>query len=264
MWPGRRRETIKAHRQFTQDPRESPLMVIGLMVFAIAVPIVAIQALVIVSEFLPEWAVIVAALASPLLPQLFFAVSAIWRLRENGVNWRELMLGTRRPAEAIFYGILLGIGLVTVQLLIARLISSVAIWAEKWLGIDLIGVASQEQYRAFDKIGAAESTLLLAYFVLLVAVVAPITEELFFRGYAYTTFRSHWGVRTAALASAFVFAIIHLYFVLFLTVFAMGILFAIFYERSRSLLSMMVAHFVVNLTVTYYSYLPLLNPELIA
>lgn len=239
-------------------------MVIVMLVFSFALPVFAALVIGVAGVFLSERIVLTAALAIPAFSQLLFASITIWRLRENGIDWRAMILGPRRPAEAIFYGILLGIGLVIAQVLVGQFISGVAVWLEQWWDIDLIDLARQEQFRAFEGYGAGESPLLLAYFLLNVVVLAPICEELFFRGYAYTTFRSRWGVWLAAFASAFIFAVIHLYSVLFLTVFIMGILFAIAYERNRSLLSMMTAHGVVNLTVALVAYIAQSNPELLA
>lgn len=256
--------TIEANGRSTQVLRESPFMVIVMLVFAFfAFPLMIALVITAAGVFLSGRDITTVPLAAPVLSQLLLIAVAIWRLRVNGVNWRAMILGPRRTSEAVFYGVLLGIGLVVVQMLIGQLISALAIWLEQWLEVDLIDVARQEQFRVFEGFGAGESPLLLAYFVLNVAVLAPISEELFFRGYAYNTFRSHWGVRLAALASAFLFAIVHFYFVLFVTVFVMGILFAIAYERSRSLLSIMTAHSVVNLTVTLVAYFALSNPELL-
>lgn len=258
-------ETIEANRQSTQVLHESPFMVIVMLVFSFfAFPLLIALVRAVAGVFLSGLDITQVPLITPVLSQLLLAGIAIWRLRENGINWRAMILGPRRPAEAIFYGILLGIGLIFAQQIIAQFISVVAVWLEHWLGIDLIGIALEEQFRAFEGYGAGESPLLLAYFLLNVAVLAPISEELFFRGYAYTTFRSHWGARLAALATALIFAAVHFYFVLFLTVFVMGVLFAMAYERNRSLLSMMTAHCVVNLAATLFAYLAQWSPEVIA
>lgn len=219
---------------------------------------------VILGENVPESFRLGAAFVVPLLPHLVFVMGAIWRLRQNEISLRELMLGPRRPVQAVSQGIFFGLGLVGVQVLIGILIFAIAAWVERTFGFDLMGQARQEQLGTLESLEDMGSPFFIAFYVLLVTVVAPISEELFFRGYVYTTFRSRWGVRMAVVASAFIFAVIHPYVALFLTVFVMGILFAIFFERSRSLLSMMVAHSVVNITVTVMAFQALANAELLA
>src|SRR5712692_357880 len=50
----------------------------------------------------------------------------------------------------------------------------------------------------------------LAMAILLIGIIAPCGEELFFRGFAYRCFRTRWGPLTGMLASAALFSIIHL------------------------------------------------------
>jgi CAAX protease family protein len=80
-------------------------------------------------------------------------------------------------------------------------------------------------------------------------VVAPIVEELTFRGLLYGTLRRRWRPLTAGLASALVFAVAHGYGVWgFASVLWSGLLWAWAYERTRSLLPGMLAHALNNLT----------------
>lgn len=240
------------------------MTVVGWLILAVVVPTAAAALVALLRLPLPEEVLLLVGFAISALPQVVFGGAAIGHLRAGGIRLRELLLGPLSLPEAISKGVLYGLALVAVQLLVGALISAVAVWVEQWLGIDLVGLAQQEQQGMLELLNAEESPLLIILFVALAVVVAPIVEELFFRGYAYAVFRSRWGVRLAVVASAFVFAIIHFYLALFLTVFAMGILFAIFYERSRSLLSMMIAHSVVNITVTFVAFQALMNPELFA
>lgn len=81
-------------------------------------------------------------------------------------------------------------------------------------------------------------------------VVAPVFEELAFRGVLYATLRRRLGVTTAAGVSAGVFALAHGYGAAgFATVFASGVLWALAYERTRSVLPGIAAHAVNNLAV---------------
>ena len=69
-------------------------------------------------------------------------------------------------------------------------------------------------------------------------VWAPIIEELVFRGLLYGTLRTRLGVWPSALASAVIFALPHGYAVAgSLSVLMSGVLWALAYERTRSLLA---------------------------
>jgi CAAX protease family protein len=90
-------------------------------------------------------------------------------------------------------------------------------------------------------------------------VWTPLVEELTFRGLLYGTLRTVTGAPLAAVASGCLFAAAHGYGLAgFASVFVSGILWALAYERSRSLLPGMVAHAVNNLSVTL-AYIVLLR-----
>jgi membrane protease YdiL (CAAX protease family) len=82
-------------------------------------------------------------------------------------------------------------------------------------------------------------------------VWTPFVEELTFRGLLYGTLRTRTGPPLAAMASACIFAIAHGYGPTgFLSVLISGLLWAIAYERTRSLLPGILAHAANNLSVT--------------
>ena len=85
------------------------------------------------------------------------------------------------------------------------------------------------------------------------AVWAPVIEELTFRGLLYGTLRARLGVWPAALASAAIFALPHGYGAAgSLSVLMSGVLWAIAYERTRSLLPGLLAHSANNLMSTLW------------
>jgi CAAX protease family protein len=80
---------------------------------------------------------------------------------------------------------------------------------------------------------------------------APILEEPLFRGVLYATLRLRLGPAPATLVSAALFALAHGYGVVgFVSVFVSGVLWALAYERTRSLLPGMLAHAVSNIQAT--------------
>ncbi|MDQ7859181.1 MAG: CPBP family intramembrane glutamic endopeptidase [Armatimonadota bacterium] len=82
----------------------------------------------------------------------------------------------------------------------------------------------------------------LAWFFVLLAVVVPVGEEVFFRGFVYGGLRARWGPRLAAVASGLFFAAVHLQLVHGVPIFALGLLLAWLYARTGSLLPPVIAH----------------------
>ena len=86
----------------------------------------------------------------------------------------------------------------------------------------------------------------LLFFTLFVALIGPVIEEIFFRGFTYTAFRKRWGPRWAALGSAAVFALLHLNLIAFIPIFILGVFLATLYEKTGSLVPSMTVHMTHN------------------
>jgi membrane protease YdiL (CAAX protease family) len=86
------------------------------------------------------------------------------------------------------------------------------------------------------------------------SVWAPIVEEIIFRGLLYGTLRTRLAVWPSALVSAVIFTVPHGYAIAgSASVLASGILWAIAYERTRSLLPGLIAHFANNALSTIWT-----------
>lgn len=90
------------------------------------------------------------------------------------------------------------------------------------------------------------TTAEIIWVIVLVCVIVPVGEEIFFRGFVFGALR-RWGVLTAAGLSALFFGAVHQQIVHFLPVFLLGVVLALVYERTQSLLPVMVVHGVNNL-----------------
>ncbi len=83
---------------------------------------------------------------------------------------------------------------------------------------------------------------------LLVVVVAPISEEILFRGYAFSAFFKQWGAPAASVISSLLFSIAHSLSVtqgllaLLIPTFIMGLILAFSMYRTRSILPCIIAH----------------------
>ncbi len=82
-------------------------------------------------------------------------------------------------------------------------------------------------------------------------VWAPVVEEVAFRGILYGTLRTKLGVAPAALLSGAMFGVVHGYGTIgFAAVFWSGIIWAVAYEKTRSLWPAILAHGINNFLVT--------------
>lgn len=78
------------------------------------------------------------------------------------------------------------------------------------------------------------------------ALVTPLLEELLHRGVVFGRLRRRMGMWPAVLVSALIFAALHFNMVQFIYAFLLGIVFALFVEKTGKLSSAVVAHVVAN------------------
>ncbi|HEX4841721.1 MAG TPA: CPBP family intramembrane glutamic endopeptidase [bacterium] len=90
------------------------------------------------------------------------------------------------------------------------------------------------------------SSLEVAWLLVLLCVLVPIGEEVFFRGFIYGTLR-RWGWVWAVTLSSVLFAAVHLQVVHFLPILLLGVVLAVLYQRTESLVASMAVHGVNNL-----------------
>jgi hypothetical protein len=100
-----------------------------------------------------------------------------------------------------------------------------------------------------EQLGADESTIALIAVAILVTVMAPLAEEIFFRGFLFTALRNSWGLWPAATIVGLVFGAIHggssnVEFLLPLAV--LGIALCLLYARTGSLYPCIALHCINN------------------
>lgn len=79
-----------------------------------------------------------------------------------------------------------------------------------------------------------------------IVAVAPVVEELFFRGFLFAGLRKLLGLWPAALISSVVFAVVHAQSGLVIPFTAVGLILAYLYHRSKSIYVPMAMHFFFN------------------
>lgn len=92
------------------------------------------------------------------------------------------------------------------------------------------------------------SALVLGITAIGVIIIAPISEELFFRGFVFRGFRRGAGLAIAAAGSGVLFTLAHLpFWLIFPSIFTLGVVLAWTFERRSSLIPCIVAHMLFNL-----------------
>lgn len=137
------------------------------------------------------------------------------------------------PLGTLAVGALGGLGALAANFVIGRL-------------LDVLGLPVTEQDWIVRILSDREVVLGLAPFLI---VVGPLAEEAFFRGYVYRRLRRLAGLPTALLVSSIAFAAIHWNVSGFLVYVALGVVFALAYERSGRLAAPIVSHMLLNATV---------------
>lgn len=97
----------------------------------------------------------------------------------------------------------------------------------------------------------------VVFSALALAVWTPIAEETFFRGFILRGFSSRWRLAPALVASAAVFAALHLAPALLLPVFVTGLLLGWVYHRTGSLWPCIAVHAAQNLAAVLSAWLGL-------
>ncbi len=93
---------------------------------------------------------------------------------------------------------------------------------------------------------SAKSLATLIALPCLAIVLAPVTEELFFRGFLQGVLRTTCGSNLAILAAALFFASAHMNIFFFVRLFALGLTLGYLYDRTQSLAAPITTHFCQN------------------
>lgn len=158
------------------------------------------------------------------------------------VTWAFVL----RPRAIAFAMPLLGSGRLTALVagagwgVAAWIVASVVTYAVVVL-LEQVGIEPDQQ-AAERAIGFLEPWLVVVAMV----IVAPIAEEVFFRGVAFNAWLRERGRRFAYIGSAALFAAIHASLVSLVPIFLLGLALAWVYRRTRSLVAPIAMHATFN------------------
>jgi uncharacterized protein len=112
--------------------------------------------------------------------------------------------------------------------------------------IEFFGYSASEQDMV-DLLRNADDPALLAWMIVLAAIVAPVTEELIFRAGLFRYLRTRIPRGIALILPALLFALLHGNLAAFAPLCALGVFFALAYERTGNIAVPMIAHALFNL-----------------
>ncbi|MCL1920871.1 MAG: CPBP family intramembrane metalloprotease [Kiritimatiellaeota bacterium] len=146
---------------------------------------------------------------------------------------------------AVGKGLLYGLAALPVVLLVQLAVAA----AGNALGLDM---ASQEIFTWLDD--PAQPTPVFAAVVFFAVVVAPVSEELLFRGILLPSLAKGRRFGFAVLLNSFYFALIHLHGPSFLPLMLLSALFSVAYAVTGSILTPIIMHAVFNGTVVLFFF----------
>ncbi len=100
-----------------------------------------------------------------------------------------------------------------------------------------------------------KSIFILVCLIFFGTIIAPIIEEIIFRGFLQSALKNYFGERYAILTSAFLFAAVHMDMFVFLQIFILGMLLGYLYEKTKTLAASVIVHILHNsLTMIFLLY----------
>jgi len=211
---------------------------IGVILLILVDVILVLLAMLNTDAQLAQSVLVVLAEVAYLLPVL--AIFA-WR----GIHWKHIGFGKFNwSTMGIGCGLLLaGYGIIILHNLIITA-----------LGIDTQGQAILDIFNSLDS---------PVWLILAAVIVAPIVEEIFFRGFLFQGFRKKYGWVNSMLLRSAIFAAAHLDPVSLIPTFILGIVLAYVYHRSNSVWPGILLHFLINASSTCSVYVLTQFPNLI-
>jgi membrane protease YdiL (CAAX protease family) len=165
------------------------------------------------------------------------SIVLIWRfVREHGISWTE-GFGFR---NARFRAVVLGTVTIFVFLPLGWVLQVFSLRLLEHFGLE---TTSQQAVQVLHSIGQGVG---LITFALVTVVVAPLGEELLFRGVLYPAIKRAGFPKLALWGSSLLFAGIHLNAATFLPLLLLSLLLVWLYEQTDNLIAPLVGHALFN------------------
>jgi membrane protease YdiL (CAAX protease family) len=174
--------------------------------------------------------------AAMLCFQVAVLVLVAFFLREHGMGWAEAFGFKREPGWAVGLGICVAI----IALPVCWWLQSVSVQALMRLGFN---VDEQDAVRLLRLADALWKQVLMGGFAIL---LAPVAEELFFRGVLYPLLKQTVSRHLALWGTALLFALVHQNPASALPLLVLAVILALLYEWTDNLLACIVVHSFFN------------------
>lgn len=160
---------------------------------------------------------------------LLLLIFTTYYVRKRGGSFREMGVKSI-TTKFIMMGILLGITLPLLTTVLSLLTEPI------------IGSSPIQE----ELMKTVKTPSLFPIFLFLGSIIAPVIEEIYFRGFSYQAFKKKWGANWGTFVNAIFFALLHLDPWVFLHILVIGIVLAYAYEKTGSLPLVMIAHSLNN------------------
>jgi membrane protease YdiL (CAAX protease family) len=172
------------------------------------------------------------------------ALSCWWVVRSRGRGWRELGFKWGDARRTLTYG---GLGAA------AALVASIGIMLLIVLVIYLLS-GSNPLTSASEQVETMAGGQLLIT-IAVVVVLAPVFEELFFRGLFYPPLRRSLGPTLAIVIDGIIFGALHMRYLTIISLILVGMILTYVYEKTESLYAPIMTHALYNGLVVVISLL---------
>lgn len=162
----------------------------------------------------------------------------VWlHLRLSGIGWNRAFGFLKAP---LWRAIPLGLLVIILFMPVCEVLQMASVEALTRAGIHI------EPQMAVEEFSKAETLFGKVYLAVFAILIAPLAEEVLFRGIIYRALRDFGFPKLAFWVSALLFALIHQSLAIFLPIFVLGLIFAWLYEKTGNLLSSITAHAAFN------------------
>jgi membrane protease YdiL (CAAX protease family) len=158
-------------------------------------------------------------------------------VREQGTSWREAFgFNAPRLGRAIFLAVLVAIMVMPIALSLLQLSTHL-------LGRLHVEVKPQEPVRVMQE---ARSIPELALYGIAAVVIAPLVEEIIFRGVLYPALKQSGYRQLALWGTSILFAFIHFNLPAFLPLTVLAVILTFLYETTNNLIAPIITHSLFN------------------
>jgi membrane protease YdiL (CAAX protease family) len=175
-----------------------------------------------------------------LIGYLLLIIFIFYVLRQYGYTFRLLGLEYKKnKRKNLFYGLAIYAGFYPLFLLISYLNK-------------IFYKISPSQEGVFRIIALTDRSFLsLCFLIIIICIVAPIIEEIFFRGFILMGLKRYIRTEYAVVFSGIIFAVFHFDISVFLPIGVLGLLLGYLREKTSSLTLPIVIHAIHNSVVTF-------------